>query len=345
MENENKKTSGSESRWTLIRRVVLVLFDIFAVNASYYGALLIRFYVNGQFHTAGTRYPGMFLRIAPWYTICCIVVFVLFKLYDGVWQYAGLNDLNRIFYANLATFVIQLVGSLLFVGRMPLTYYGLGAIIQFLFIAFSRFSFRLYKEEKTILDQKSAGFNIMIIGVDQTASMILHQLKSNQYLGQPVCFLDYRNQRTGRTMDGLPILGGIETIGDAVKKYGVRVVIIADTLMPVDVRKEIRGICGELDVDVQDFSGYFQRAVSGIDVKNLLEITNGPVEIQLDDMNQRFDNGEQAALTLSQKYAVKNVSAHDGVLKLEIRKDTSNGQLPDEAYMEGYNNEQDVSFF
>ena len=93
--------------------VLLVLFDIIAVNISYYGALMLRFFVNFHFNLEGTEYPSLFWKIAPYYTVCCIIVFACFKLYSGIWKYAGLNDVNRILYANLVTCVIQIAGSII----------------------------------------------------------------------------------------------------------------------------------------------------------------------------------------------------------------------------------------
>ena len=334
------KSGGS---WRIIRRVILVIFDIFAVDISYYGALVIRFYVSGAFHVSTTKYPGMFLKFAPWYTICCIVVFALFKLYDGVWRYAGLNDFNRILYANIITFIIQMLGTLLFVGRMPLTYYALGAIIQFLLILLSRFSMRIYKDERTLLSQKNTGINIMVVGVGKTADMVLNQLKGDDNtIWQPVCVLDYKNEQTGRTIDGLPIIGGVEGINDAIKTYGVKSVIIADTLMPFDVRKNIRQRCSELDIDVQDYSGFYQTVVTGVDLKNFLQVVNGSVEIKMEDISQRFENGEEAALTISQGYVVKSVKSLDGILEVEIKKERIIPQMPDESWAK---NEEDISFF
>ena len=124
------KTERKEisKRWVTV--LALVLFDIFAVNFSYYMALVLRFYVNHEFHLAGTLFMPLFLEFAPWYTVCCIIVFWLFKLYNGMWKYAGWNDLNRVVWANAVTFVIQVAGTLLFVRRMPITYYVLGAGIR-----------------------------------------------------------------------------------------------------------------------------------------------------------------------------------------------------------------------
>ena len=121
----------------------VIILDIIAVNASYYLALLIRFYVNSQFRPTVSYLLGDWARFAPFYTVLCIVIFWAFKLYGGMWQYAGLNDMNRIILANVVTTVVQVAGTLIFIRRMPITYYAIGAVLQFVFIVTIRFSSRM----------------------------------------------------------------------------------------------------------------------------------------------------------------------------------------------------------
>lgn len=96
-----------------------VLLDVVAVNASYYLALLIRFYVNSEFRPTVSYLLGDWASFAPWYTVICIAVFMLWRLYGGMWRYTGINDMNRIIGANVCTAAIHVVGTLIFVRRIP----------------------------------------------------------------------------------------------------------------------------------------------------------------------------------------------------------------------------------
>ena len=99
----------------------IVLLDILAVNAAYFLALVIRFYVKGFREIATEAYIPAFIRFAPFYTLLAIIVFIAFKLYGGMWRYAGINDMNRIIGASLVTAVLHVVGTALFIRRMPIT--------------------------------------------------------------------------------------------------------------------------------------------------------------------------------------------------------------------------------
>ena len=134
-------------RWFIIR-FLLVVYDVLAVNAAHYLALFIRFYVAKEFHSVAGYYIEAYSQYAFWYTCVCLAVFCFFRLYSGIWKYAGFNDLNRIFGASVLCGATHVGGTLLFGMRMPITFYCIGAALQLFLIAASRFSYSLLLMEK-----------------------------------------------------------------------------------------------------------------------------------------------------------------------------------------------------
>ena len=112
MNTEKKNRPESWKRWLQV--FIFVIFDIVAVDVAYYATLMLRFHFSNQFYTFALPYVEGYRTFAPYYTVCCLLVFVLFKLYVGEWKYAGLSDLNRILLASLVTCAIQVIGTLLF---------------------------------------------------------------------------------------------------------------------------------------------------------------------------------------------------------------------------------------
>ena len=55
----------------------IVLLDILAVNLSYYLALLIRFFVEGEFRPSVSFFQWDFLRFAPFYTVAALIIFII----------------------------------------------------------------------------------------------------------------------------------------------------------------------------------------------------------------------------------------------------------------------------
>lgn len=349
METSDKKNRFIYFRWVLLR-LSLVVFDIVAVNISYYLALLIRFYVNFELNALALPYVPAYRTFAPWYTICCLVIFALFKLYDSRWKYASLGDLNRILLACLVTCVVQVVGSVTFVLRMPITYYTIGAVIQFVLIAVSRFSYRMLQFEfgQVRRNRKGAFISVMIVGVGNTSNLVRRHLEQDlDSAARPVCLVDFRGDGFGSMMGGIPVVNGVGKIAEAVKKYAVECVILADNTMPQNIRKEIRDICGELNMEVQDFSGFFQDSRGTVTLRNLMEYTRGEVELVIGDKTMRFGNGEQAVTSVTDKYVIKSVSARGNCLVVELQKDILVPNDVKEEWVQTYKKEtgEDVSFF
>lgn len=348
MEQSSNKTR-MYIRWFFLR-LALVMFDIFAVNFAYFSALIVRFYVASAFNEWAVQYIPAFLQFAPYYTVCCLVVFCLFKLYNSRWKYAGLNDLNRILTACLATCVIQVVGSVVFVLRMPITYYFIGAVIQFVLITASRFSYRFFLMERGRVRKRRNGtsINVMIVGVGETSHIVRKHLEGDaDNAAHPVCMVDFRGEGFGDMLGGLPVVGGVDKVAASVKKYAVECVILADTTMPQNIRKEIRDICRSLNVEVQDFSGYFQDSRGAVTLRNLVEYTKGEVELVINGRRQRFANGEQAVMSVTGKYVVTSISAQEGRLVIELRNDILVPNDVKEEWVQSYEKEtgEGISFF
>ena len=336
-------------RWFLIR-LALVVYDILAVNVAYFSALVVRFYVASEFNEWAVKYIPAFLQFAPFYTAACLVVFLLFRLYNSRWKYAGLYDLNRIAVACLITCVIQVAGSVIFFMRMPITYYLIGAFLQFALISASRFSYRFFLVERDRVRKmwSKTNINVMVVGVGETSRIVIRHLEADvDNAAHPVCVVDFRGEEFGDRIGGIPVVSGVDKIGESVKKYNVESVILADTLMPQTVRRQIREICKEIGVEVQDFSGYFQDGRGSVSLRSLMEYANGPVELVLNGQSKVFPDGEQAMLDTTGKYLVSSVSAKGDRLVVVLQKDVLVPNDVKEEWVQDYQKEtgEDISFF
>ena len=323
---------------TIAKDLWIVLLDILAVNAAYLLALLIRFYVNFTFRPTVHYLLGDWGRFAPFYTVLCLAVFFAFRLYGGMWRFAGINDMNRIIGANLVTCVIQIVGTALFIRRMPITYYVIGAILQFLFVATIRFGYRiLLVEKKKIASRNVPAIPTLIIGAGETGRKILKHMEDSAF--KPVAILDEAN--AGKSLDGVPVVGG--QLEDAVKKYNIREIVIADSHMGKDERKAVRDLADKMEIELLDYTGYLVNLGGRIPLAALLEISRGAVRITVDGEIKEYESGEAALKDISDRYDV--VSVED--LKLELKKPAQTAYVGFEAWAKQYKEEtgNDVSFF
>ena len=309
----------------------VVLLDILAVNASYYLALLIRFYVNSEFRPTVSYLLGDWARFAPFYTVLAIVIFALFRLYGGMWRYAGINDMNRIIGANVCTTLVMVLGTLLFIRRMPITYYGIGGVLQFFGIVLIRFAYRLLLVEKRRLGARNA-VPAMVIGSGDTGRRVIrHLVEDTDNQWKAVVMAGYG---AGRTMDGVPIVS-LEEIGKAIETYKVRCVFVADPLLSAESRKHVKRIADEKKLEFVDYTGYLANLSGAVSLTSLLELVKGPVTLVVDGKKKDYESGEAALASLPGRYVVRGLT--DATIEISREE-----QSPPTT---GWANGEDVSFF
>ncbi len=313
----------------------IVLLDIIALNASYFLALLIRFYVNGEFRATVNYLIGDWAKFAPFYTVLSLIIFACFKLYGGMWRYAGINDMNRIIGASLATTVVQVIGTALFIRRMPITYYVIGAILQFLFMSLIRFGYRiLLVEKKKVSSRNVPTVPTMIIGAGETARKAIHHLEDTPFRATVV--VDEKS--AGKSLDGVNIVADFSSALSL-----VRAVFIADPNLKAEKRKEIKDKCDEAGIELQDYTGYLSNLGGKIPTSSLLELINGPVKLVIDGKETVYNTGEEAIASLKDRYDIKSISG----AKIELAKPSSTAYVGYDAWAQQHKEQtgEDVSFF
>ena len=277
---------------------LIAVFDIIAVNAAYFIALYARFFGYSNLSELFQQRLIDWAHFTPFYTIICLLVFYFFRLYSGMWKYAGMHDFNRILFASIITSLIHVVATWIFVERMPLTYYILGAILQFIFLCGIRLGYRIIRMERAkIIRHTSPAENAMIVGHGGNVKRVMEYLENDkEHNLRPVCIVDDQNDLSGFSMNGVPIIGGPEKIEFGIEKYKVRNVFIANPLLDNEVRKQLEEVCQERYLTLRDYTGYLMY----LDNKEqLLDIVKAPTTLNVEGTNKRIipfsppDIGEQ----------------------------------------------------
>lgn len=222
-----EKLSKRDLNW-IVRRILLVIYDVAAVNAAYFFAIWLRFYVNDEFAwIAEETYIPAWIKFTPWYTLACLGIFLVFGLYKSRLRSAGYHDLSRIVMANLVCAAVQIIGSCLFVTRMPVTYYFIGAVVQLTLIILSRFSLRILDMFSLWRRGSRPGINTMIVGNGETARVLRSQIeKDPDSVNRLVCYFSEREYGARGTSDGLPVYGDINKLEEIIDKHNVRLVCL-----------------------------------------------------------------------------------------------------------------------
>lgn len=259
-------------RW--IHKALLLAFaDILIVLSVYFLALLLRF--DFSYSSIPPEYIRGYLVSMPFYIVSTIVIFYICKLYHSIWRLASVAELRMILTAFLILAAVDLCGIGFMHLRMPLSYYFMGYVMHFCLATGIRFSYRLLRfyanthERKT--DRES---RIMIIGAGAAGQIIIKELLgSNKLVSQNICcVIDDNPNKTGRMLEGIPIVGGRETIPEMVKKYNINHIIYAIAAAPGQDRRQILNICKDTGCRLQTVPGIYQLVNGEVSVSKLRNV-------------------------------------------------------------------------
>ncbi len=232
----------------------ILLLDVIAVNASWFLALFLRFFLNGRLDPLLGKYIDTVIYFAPVYTLISIIIFALFKLYGGMWRYAGIGDVNRIIFANIITVAIHVVATVFFYQRMPVSYYAMGAFMQLFSISFIRFVYRFALLEKRQIGKANAQ-NALVIGTKDNGSQTIKLLSIGiQY--RPVAVIDCGSKDSGKLMDGIPVYDKSD-FESVISKNNIKAVFLADSKIDDDFRTKVIEFCKEHHIQYTDYTAFF----------------------------------------------------------------------------------------
>ena len=254
-----KKGSEKFEHWKLIS-VYLVIYDIFAVNVSYLAALFFRF--DMHISSIPPEYLHAFIKFAPIYTIFSLFVFHILRLYNSLWQFASFDELNRIIISSIFTTFFQAAFMTILMIQMPISYYVFGAFLQFAMIVGIRFSYRYIKLERNRrYNNQAAVHNVMIIGAGAAGKTILREMRNSQGMsGKACCVIDDNPNKWDRTMEGVPVVGGRDSIMNAVKTYNIDRIMFAIPSALTEDKRDILNICKETKCELKSLPGIYQLA-------------------------------------------------------------------------------------
>ena len=286
--------------WQFIS-ILLAIYDAIAVNLSYFLALWFRF--DCTFSRINVKYLTAWKSFIPIYTIFCLIVFFLFRLYNSLWRFASYTELVRVVFATVITGTFHAVAITLLYLRMPISYYCFGVIIQFCLVLGIRFAYRLAllvreRHAKTMQTNR-----VMLIGAGLAGQMIMRDIERAKELNdRVVCIIDDNPNKWNRFMDGVPIVGGRDSILENVEKYNVEKIYIAIPSASAEARRDILNICQETKCEIKNLPAMYQlvngevvvSAMKNVSVEDLLG--REPIETDMSEV-YRFLNGKTVLVT------------------------------------------------
>lgn len=252
--------------------ILLAVYDIMAVNVSYFLALLFRF--DGFFSQIPDYYVRAYVKFIPIYTILCLVIFYASKMYQSVWQYASFNELARTCIGSTVASLLHILLITVIYYRMPISYYLWGSCFQMILLVAARFSYRFLLLEIRRVRSSDGSHNVMVIGAGGAGQTIIRSIVRKRLSGDKVvCIIDDNPNKWNRYIDGIPIVGGRDDIMYFVEKYDIDKIYIAIPSASKENKRDILNICSETNCVLKNLPDFYQYANTDINIGSLRDVS------------------------------------------------------------------------
>ena len=175
-------------------------------------------------------------------------VFWYFGLYRGVWRFASLPDLVRILKAIIVGISISAL-IIFFIYRMegiPRTVFPLFGLLLLVCLGGPRLLYRWVREHGWYGQQVK---RVLIVGAGQSGEMLVRELlRSSMYGYRPVGFVDDDEDKHGRDIHGVRVLGATNDLPRIVDKLKADLVLLAISSAGGRDLRRIVDLCEQSDV-------------------------------------------------------------------------------------------------
>ncbi|MDO9150500.1 MAG: nucleoside-diphosphate sugar epimerase/dehydratase [Methylotenera sp.] len=228
-------------------RTFFALFhDVIVAAIAWVGAYLLRFNFS-----IPPNFEAEMFAIVGWVVLLQGLVFVCFGLYRGVWRFASVSDLKRIFLA--VGFSAMLLSALFFMIKtnvvIPRSVLVLDPLLLILFMGGSRFAYRAWKEHLLYGLTLKQGEPVIVLGAGEAAIALVKDLaRSTQW--RVVALLDDDTRMLGREIFGVKVKGNIQALASVSEHLDVKYVIVAMPSAHHQTRRLAIELANSLELEV-----------------------------------------------------------------------------------------------
>lgn len=233
----------------------LIILDVLIILFAYFSIFLFKFYGNEVHIREIVEIYFMNYKILIISVLVYLLNFILFRQYKSIWTLAGIDEVSRNILSVIVS-VVSILGFNMFFGiDVSIMMIILSAIIIIILTTLIRINYRVVRRAiifNSINNNKDEMENILIIGAGAGGALVLNEIKNNIQLNKKVVgFIDDDNQKIGRFIRGIKVLGNRDDISRIVLEKNVSEIIIAISRVEDSNLKEIIQRCKETGLPVK----------------------------------------------------------------------------------------------
>jgi len=282
-----------------IRRLIVFLHDVAAAAVAWMAAFWLRFNLE-----IPDFYASLMIARLPWVVVAYALIFWALGLYRGLWRYASVPDLQRIFIAVLiAAFATPGLLAIFRLGaEVPRTAYLLTPLLVGLAMSGSRLAYRAWKEGRLLPSLGATDATpVLVLGAGNSAAGLLKELAASPRW-RVVGLLDDDAGKRGAEVMGVQVYGRIDRVGQVAKELGVSLAVIAMPSATHGERKRAVDLCEAAGLKVMTVPALSDIVSGRVSVSALraieLDDLLGRDPVQLDETNlSNFLRGKTVLVT------------------------------------------------
>ena len=306
MEKMHMSENGRKRRlehWHKIA-IMLVLYDLVAVNISYFLGLWLR--ENCKISAVLPIYGSNYLLAVLLSSVSCVIIFFILRLYHSIWRFASYTEILRTVVAvALSTAVYVLLVRSLY-GYVEVAAFVIAAFFHLVLSLVARFAYRLIlvlKNKSQVTPLEEASKRVMLIGAGNAGQMILREV--NRAIGSNMkicCIIDDNSNKWGRTIDGVPVVGGRQHIPSSVKKYQINRILVAIPSAANEQKRGILEICKDTGCEIKSLPGIEQLVSGQVSMGDMREVAvedllgREPIRVNMEEI-YRYISGKTILVT------------------------------------------------
>jgi len=176
---------------------------------------------------------------------------ILFGMYQGLWRYASLPDVQRIVLSVIAgsalsAFLLWVAG---WMQLLVFAHFFIQALLLITLMAGSRISYRSWKEWRLYGNTNEQGTPVLVLGAGDAAVGLLKEL-SRSADWRVMGLLDDDPNKRQRLLHGARVMGSIDELPRLARTLKVKHAIIAMPSVTYPVRRRIVEICNKARVTI-----------------------------------------------------------------------------------------------
>lgn len=255
-----------------VRIAFLIVLDALLVNIASILSLLMLADFNWT-RMMYQSYMGILVNYSVISTIVTILIFVPFKLYNSLWQYASVDELMHIVLACALVSLIKFIFNQINVTSFfPVSYPLISGILMTAFVGISRIGYRVIRSR--IRDEGPAKqVRTLLIGGGNAGATVLREfqtsIKSSNHV---VCIVDDDYSKRGSYLRGVKIVGNRSDIPAIVEKYRIEEIILAIPTATAKDRRSILEICQKTNCRLKTLPGIFQLANGEVSLEKMRDV-------------------------------------------------------------------------